>query len=59
MAFYFDVIIKSFVIACLGLAFLLKANGTNEALIALCLTSVLQLFGPFQHVVSTGTEIEN
>ena len=47
MCFWFDLINRVFFLVCMGLAFILKSNGTQEAYVALCLSSALTIFAPF------------
>ena len=59
MGYYLDYLSALFTVSTIGLAFILKASGTNTALVALGITSSMNLVGSLQFTIKVSAELAN
>ena len=59
MAYYLDYISALFILSTIGIAFYLKQEGIEPALVALGITSAMGLSGPFQFLIRASADITN
>lgn len=59
MGYYLDYLSAFYIMCTIGLAFVLKTEGTDTAMVALGITSSMSLLGPLQFLIRTSADVAN